>query len=63
MFYDITQLSKTLLYNQQKHLMRNDDVIVHCHEKLLRILPEGFIKTQYGKVLAQPLHDQIVEYV
>jgi hypothetical protein len=39
------------------------DVITHCHEKLLRILPEGFIKTFYGKKLAQPLHQEIVDYV
>jgi len=39
------------------------DVISHCHEKLLRILPEGFIKTPYGKKLAQPLHQEIVDYV
>jgi uncharacterized protein len=39
------------------------DVIIHCKEKLLRILPEGFIKTNYGKKLAQPLHQQIVDYV
>lgn len=39
------------------------DVIVHCHEKLLRILPEGFIKTKRGKELAAPLHKEIVDYV
>lgn len=39
------------------------DVITHCHEKLLRILPEGFIKTSYGKKLAEPLHQEIVDYV
>lgn len=39
------------------------DIIIHCHEKLLRILPDGFIKTSYGKKLAQPLHQEIVDYV
>jgi HD superfamily phosphodiesterase len=39
------------------------DVIIHCHEKLLRILPEGFIKTSHGKKLAEPLHQEIVDYV
>jgi uncharacterized protein len=39
------------------------DVIIHCHEKLLRILPDGFIKTSYGMELAQPLHQEIVDYV
>jgi hypothetical protein len=39
------------------------DVLIHCNEKLLRILPDGFIKTSYGKKLAQPLHQEIVDYV
>lgn len=39
------------------------DVIAHCYDKLLRILPEGFIKTEYGRFLAQPLHQEIVNYV
>ena len=39
------------------------DVITHCHEKLLRILPEGFIKTSYGKKLAQPLNQEIIDYI
>ena len=39
------------------------DVITHCHDKLLRILPEGFIKTEYGRLLAQPLHQEIIDYV
>jgi hypothetical protein len=39
------------------------DVITHCYEKLLRILPEGFIKTSYGKKLAEPLHQEIVDYI
>jgi uncharacterized protein len=40
-----------------------DDVIKHCHEKLLRLLPDGFIKTEYGRKLAEPLHQEIVDYV
>lgn len=40
-----------------------EDVIKHCHEKLLRLLPERFIKTEYARILAQPLHDEIVDYV
>jgi uncharacterized protein len=40
-----------------------EDVITHCHEKLLRILPEGFIKTNYGKQIATPLHKEIEDYV
>lgn len=39
------------------------DVVAHCHEKLLRLLPDGFIKTDLGKELAKPLHNEILEYV
>jgi uncharacterized protein len=40
-----------------------EDVIKHCHEKLLRLLPDGFIKTPYARKLAEPLHQEIVDYV
>lgn len=40
-----------------------EDVIEHCYEKLLKILPEGYIKTKHGKKMAKPLHDEIVNYV
>lgn len=39
------------------------DVIKHCHEKLLRLLPEGFIKTDLARELAVPLHDEVYKYV
>lgn len=40
-----------------------DDTVQHCHDKLLRLYPDGFIRTDLGKKLAKPLHDEIVEYV
>ena len=40
-----------------------DDVIVHCHEKLLRIYGELFIVTDLGRKMAEPLHQVIVDYV
>jgi uncharacterized protein len=40
-----------------------EDVILHCHEKLLRLLPCGYFKTDYGRILAAPLHQEILEYV
>lgn len=40
-----------------------DDVIKHCHEKLLRLLPENFIKTELGRKLAEPLHHEVELYV
>ena len=40
-----------------------EDVVRHCHEKLLRLLPEKFIKTEYGRKLAEPLHQEVLDYV
>lgn len=40
-----------------------EDVIVHCHEKLLRLVPEFFIKTEIARKMAGPLHDEIYKYV
>jgi hypothetical protein len=38
-------------------------VQVHAKEKLLRLLPEGWISTAPGRAIAEPLHDQMVEYL
>jgi HD superfamily phosphodiesterase len=40
-----------------------EDFITHCHEKLLRLLPDGYITTQKGKELAKPKHEYLVKYV
>lgn len=40
-----------------------EDVIKHCHDKLLRLLPEGYIKTKPGKEMALPRHQTILNYV
>jgi len=40
-----------------------EDVIVHCHEKLLRLYNDKFIKTDYARKLAEPLHKEIIDYV
>ncbi len=40
-----------------------NDVVKHCNEKLLRLLPENFIKSQLAKSMAGPLHDVIENYV
>lgn len=40
-----------------------EDVILHCKEKLLLLLPNGYIKTEPGRRMAQPLHQHIVDYV
>lgn len=39
------------------------DVVKHCHDKLLRLLPEFFIKTDLGRQMAISLHDEIYNYV
>ena len=38
------------------------EVVKHCHEKLLHLLPE-YIRTEPGKRLAAPLHQEIVTWV
>jgi uncharacterized protein len=40
-----------------------EDVVKHCHEKLLRLLPEGFIKSPLARKMAEPLHQEILDYV
>jgi len=40
-----------------------EDVVKHCHEKLLRLLPENFIKSEKAKEMAKPLHEVIEKYV
>jgi uncharacterized protein len=40
-----------------------EDVVIHCNEKLLRLLPEFFIKTNLAREMAVPLHDEVYKYV
>jgi hypothetical protein len=40
-----------------------EDVVKHCHEKLLKLYPDNFIRTKTGRELAVGLHEEIVEYV
>ena len=47
---------------EKKH-KNSANVIKHCYDKLLRLLPDGFIKTSHGKILARPLHLEVVNYV
>jgi uncharacterized protein len=37
------------------------NVIKHCDEKLLLLLPK-YIKTEIGKMIAKPLHDEIQDW-
>ncbi|KAL0241645.1 hypothetical protein GEMRC1_006880 [Eukaryota sp. GEM-RC1] len=38
-------------------------VVEHCKEKLVRLLPECFIITDPGRLIATPLQTEIVEYI
>ncbi len=40
-----------------------EDVVQHCHDKLLKLYNDNFIKTPYARQLAAPLHQIIVDYV
>lgn len=54
----------TVAKNPDKTKEENlDDVVEHCHEKLLTLLPDGYITTPIGKKMALPLHLEIVEWV
>lgn len=39
-----------------------EEVVSHCHDKLLK-LKDNFIRTEFGKVLATPLHDDLWNFV
>ena len=40
-----------------------ENVVQHCHDKLLRLYNDHFIKTESARKLAEPLHQVIVDYV
>lgn len=40
-----------------------EDVIQHCFDKLLRLLPEGYISSEKGREIAKKHHNIIVDYV
>lgn len=40
-----------------------EDVVKHCQEKLLRLYTEYFIFTEFARQIAEPLHNEIVDYV
>jgi len=49
---------KIELHNKvQKHVLQ------HCHDKLKRLYPENFIRTPEGRKIAQPLHQEIIDYI
>ncbi|AYV75555.1 MAG: putative HD superfamily hydrolase [Terrestrivirus sp.] len=56
-------INRCITFTRERGGKVPEDVITHCHEKLLRLLPERFIRTEEGKCMAKPFHDEIVEYV
>lgn len=40
-----------------------ENVVQHCYDKLLRLYDDHYIKTDYARELALPLHQEIVAYV
>ena len=56
--YQFTKISNPLA-NEDK---LSSLVIEHCHDKLLK-LKDNFIRTNYGKLMAEPLHQILLDYV
>lgn len=56
-------LNRCIKYTVAKGGNIPDDVIKHCHEKLLKLLPDNFIVSEHARKLAQPLHRFIENYV
>jgi uncharacterized protein len=56
-------IQRCINYNSSRGGNIPEDVIKHCNEKLLRLLPEGFIRTELGKQMAKQLHKEIEEYI
>jgi HD superfamily phosphodiesterase len=57
-----TGIRRCIIYNKSRGKDKSN-VIAHCYEKLLRLYPEKFIKTDKGRELALPLHQYVVDYV
>lgn len=60
---DALNVDRCIEYTRMKGGKVPEDVIKHCHEKLLKLLPNGFIKTDIGKKMAEPHHKKLEEYV
>jgi uncharacterized protein len=54
-------LQRCITFTLERNGVVPQDVIIHCHEKLLH-LKDNFIRTTRGRLLAIPLHNVIAEY-
>lgn len=55
-------LERCITFTKEKGGRVPDDVVQHCHDKLLK-LKDLYIKTKTGKALTEPLHNVIENYV
>ena len=58
-----TGINRCIAYTKATQGIVPGDVVTHCHEKLLRLYNDGYIKTKKGRAMAEPLHKIIEEYV
>jgi len=55
-------IDRCIAYTQATGGTVPDDVVAHCHEKLL-LLKDEYIVSEMGKKLAEPLHQMVQDYV
>jgi len=48
-------------FNKDDYQKIADHIKKHAHEKLLRLFPEGFFRTNAGKIIAEALHQELKE--
>ncbi len=56
-------IDRCIAFVKSKNRRVPEDVIIHCYDKLLRLLPDGYIITELGKKDAVKRHNVIVKYV
>lgn len=61
-------ITRCIEYTRAKNPSKTDKeimklVIDHCHEKLLRLYTDNYIKTKIGRELAKPLHVYIENFI
>lgn len=54
-------LQRCIVFTEERGGSVPEDVIAHCHEKLLRLKDE-FIRTPTGRLMAEPRHQFLQEY-
>jgi uncharacterized protein len=59
----VVGINRCIAYTQKCGGVIPADVVKHCHEKLLILYPDNYIRTPTGRLLAEPLHEQVMSYV